>query len=537
MCGQLGVAGTVTPAGETAFKRLLIFNAVRGTDSTGAAAVKRNQIKDGKPEILVAKEVGHAFNLLEIKRPDEVDFGDIVSGTQRALLGHCRASTRGATNRRNAHPFAFKDVVGTHNGTLDHSSHNALSGKGRLDTDSECIFNEIQTYGIEDTVKKFRDVADAYALVWYDARSDSMNFLKNDRRPLYYGFDKTNTQLFWSSEFYHLAGGMEGVPNDQKFYSFTDDCHYQWKIPAVGQAFGKAHIVKREPEKNPLVTGHSQNWKQHGASGTASGSDPNRSDLHDSWLCPHTFFFKKYDQKLRQYVYSQNKTGVYYPTVQEAWNKLSEFQKQVRISNKEVPYEITLKAGSNHAEAQGDLKLDDPEKKANVVVLSENRNSLEDVKKKVREKRLGEYLKSDSSPMVWRDDHRVVLWNIQKKQYSVLTFKGYKLEEGWSKEDVKVCPDYVPFTELDVSARHQFVHIGKKKNKVTSYKGFDGILLVKQTFEKLMSSGCTGCDRVPHWGNDVTFVTRTNFLCEHCSRDPMTVRTMIALGKQKQVEK
>lgn len=558
MCGQGGLAGTITPAGETAFKKLLIMNAVRGTDSTGAASVKRMKNKDGTFEIVGAKEVGHAFNLLETHRASETDIRDVLAGTQRALLGHCRASTRGASLRRNAHPFIFDDVVGTHNGTLDHSSHNTLIAKGRFDTDSECIFNEIQAVGIAETVKKFKDRADAYALVWFDGRDGeggSINFLKNDKRPLYYAFSKDNEMIGWSSEFYHLAAAFETIPHNSKFMEFENDVHYCWEIPEVNKAFGKCKVVKREPVKTPLVSGGTTNtvWKQHGATSNGSGtgynynhnhhsnsnSNSNASDLYDSWLCPHTFFFKKYDRTLRQYVYSQNKTGPFYPTVVECWNRLSDFQKQCRISNKEVPYEISFKKGTNHAivPEKGE-ETDSPfkeEKKEvtvdNVVNISDNRKKLADAKKTIRERRLTEYLNNDKSPLVWRDDERVVLWNIQDKEYVVLTFEGYRTDQGWRKEKVKKCPDYVPFTMLDIQARHRFVHQGKKDKKVTFFKGFEGSLLVRKTFETLMTTGCIGCDRIPQWGNDVTFVNKSNFLCEHCARDPMLVKTMIQAAK------
>src|SRR5438105_2352020 len=162
MCGQNGVAGLVSVAAETAFKKGLIYNSVRGTDSTGAASIKAYVDKNtGKPEVVIAKEVGHVFNLFEVHRWGSPDFTQVLAGNHKALLGHCRSSTRGGTNKANAHPFQHGDIIGTHNGTLDHSSQRKLIGSTKFGTDSEAVFHEISVNGIEETVKKFNDKDDA----------------------------------------------------------------------------------------------------------------------------------------------------------------------------------------------------------------------------------------------------------------------------------------------------------------------------------------------------------------------------------------
>ena len=85
MCGLVGMAGKLTAAQDKVFKKLLIFDVIRGEHSTGVASVPVNG------EVSIAKQVGNPFELFEDKRYDRA-----INRHNRALIGHNRFATQGA---------------------------------------------------------------------------------------------------------------------------------------------------------------------------------------------------------------------------------------------------------------------------------------------------------------------------------------------------------------------------------------------------------------------------------------------------------
>lgn len=114
-----------------------------------------------------------------------------------------------------------------------------------------------------------------------------------------------------------------------------------------------------------------------------------------------------------------------------------------------------------------------------------------------------------------------VYFNNKTSKYVTFTFKGWSTKpksEAWVRVEYEICPRFVPFTDHDVEARHFYKHEGKKKKKVTFFRGFNGDMLVRPTFEKIMDEGCLNCSRTPQWGNYVRFVDHKFFFCEYCAR-------------------
>lgn len=521
ICGQTGVCGSVTVGSEKAFQRLLIYNSVRGIDSTGAASVKR-PLNKKEIEIVVAKELGHPFNLLGVRRQNEHDFTDVMAGTSRALLGHCRAATKGETSRFNAHPFCFQNVVGTHNGTLSWGSHDKLEGRKKFQTDSEAIFAEIEAFGIAATVKKFKgykendnySCSDAYALVWYDTRDNTINFLRNKERPLWFAFDKKHEQLFWSSERDHLVAGMADTAHDDVkwLYPLPENDHYSWIIPEYGKAFGKPRVVKREGDTSGNFT--------QGTTGQTNTKDYGIKSHGDSasryaWCSGKHHFWERFVQSRGDYIYSQTENGTYYDTLQEAWDNLPDNEKLRRLDNKMLPNGV--RSGYIWRE-EGRLyvKLEKPDLKLVHGSNSETKTYHDEVKeKKLREATL----QDRKAYVIHKEQNKRVYWDTDNKRYVVYTFDGMYKDPPWSRSEVMTCPEFVPFTPLDTDANHRFKHIGKGKKKVVYFKGYKNEMLVRQTFEKIMSCGCVNCKRTPQWGNPVNFLNNTMFMCEHCARN------------------
>lgn len=215
MCGIVGVAGDMNLAARKSFTELLHIDVFRGKDSTGVAAIGRNSWK-------VHKTVGTPQDLFE--RVGAKD--GIESLSNICLIGHNRYATVGGVNRGNAHPFEFENLVGVHNGTLRNKE--VLEDYKDFGTDSEALYYNIDKNGLKETMSK---VIGAYTLVWFDKRTNTINFLRNQERPLAIALSEDKKFLFWASE----KDMLEYVLNRNNIkYGIVElpvDTHYSWKIP------------------------------------------------------------------------------------------------------------------------------------------------------------------------------------------------------------------------------------------------------------------------------------------------------------------
>jgi predicted glutamine amidotransferase len=261
MCGLVGVAGNLEFRDEALLRRLLLFDYLRGPDSTGLAAIRN----DGTPKI--AKLASHPIDLF-----DSTSFKSTLSGAQsKAFLGHNRSATKGAVNGLNAHPFTFGNITGAHNGTLTYGSQwdleDALGEK--YDVDSMAIFAAINALGVEETIGMLQEgstSADgAWALTWHDKEDNSLNFLRNAHRPLWYAFTDDFRRIIWASEWKFIdaaistgTGGFkintEGKDN-VGYFQFEKDVHYKFDLDVLS-AGGKTRpkpLVKALKGKEPVA--------------------------------------------------------------------------------------------------------------------------------------------------------------------------------------------------------------------------------------------------------------------------------------------
>lgn len=266
MCGLVGVAGDLEFKDEGLMKRLFVLDYFRGTDSTGLASIDAK----GKPTIV--KMATHPINLFDSKA-----FCNALSGYySKVFIGHNRAATLGAVNDLNAHPFQFGDIIGAHNGTLEKSSWAdlELAAGTKTDVDSAAIFACINEIGIEDTIKLMEEgrtaATGAWALVWYDMKDDTINFLRNEHRPLWWALNDDGDKVIWASEWEmieaasRLTPGYDTMVDNEGygFYPFECDWWYKVPIPELKKKvdikdFGKFKVKKlkgKEPAESPVTT-------------------------------------------------------------------------------------------------------------------------------------------------------------------------------------------------------------------------------------------------------------------------------------------
>lgn len=196
MCGILAVvsknsgnSGFWKPQCDM-FHELLMVDTLRGDDSTGVFLVD----KDGDLEMLKEASDGPVFQ----KTKDYDTFMQHLFARGRVAVGHNRKATKGSITDENAHPFAVDNkIVLVHNGTL-YGDYKKLAGEGNdVDVDSHAIAHIIHQSG-DDVEKAIQQLNGAFALIWFDMEKQTVNFLRNDQRPLW--FLETTDSYVWSSE-------------------------------------------------------------------------------------------------------------------------------------------------------------------------------------------------------------------------------------------------------------------------------------------------------------------------------------------------
>jgi glucosamine 6-phosphate synthetase-like amidotransferase/phosphosugar isomerase protein len=229
MCGIVGVAGDLWTRHEVFMKRMFLLDWMRGPDSTGLAAIRSQD-----NEVKIAKVADHPLVLFDTGR-----FKEALSGTlSKVFIGHNRLATKGKINHGNTHPFEYGNIVGCHNGTLDWHSFDLLKRelKEEFDVDSQALLAAIDKWGLKKTINK---IEGSWSLVYYDKSDDTLNFLRNEERPMYYAYSKDFKHLFWASEWpmiqaaVRLGGNADELFTDKEgnqFFKTEENTHYRFNV-------------------------------------------------------------------------------------------------------------------------------------------------------------------------------------------------------------------------------------------------------------------------------------------------------------------
>lgn len=255
ICGLAGVAGTLEklaagPDDHAVFSALLHVSVFRGSDSTGVAG---RSFGMDKGEIDLVKMV--------VASPEFLDMGKargLIAKSDQLMIGHTRSRTVGEINKKNAQPFDFEELVGTHNGTLSYTSKNRLEGGKVCSTDSEALWYRIDKDGF-DAALKLTDDKDAMALVWYDKAKHRLNFYRNAHRPLFYCYSPDRTKIYWASETGMLYWVLNRTKTKfEKVRMLPETLHWSQPLPdKKGVAFPKpeTRFCKQPKAYTPATTG------------------------------------------------------------------------------------------------------------------------------------------------------------------------------------------------------------------------------------------------------------------------------------------
>lgn len=237
MCGIVGFAGNLSVKHEKAFADLLIMNQLRGFDSVGVAKLGYSRI----PE--VEKDIVDPVNFIT-----SAAYTKMLRGINRVLIGHNRAATQGTINVENAHPFTHDHITGVHNGTLTYRRD--LEEWQRFTVDSDNLYYHIAVKGEADLWTKLFGAA---SLVWWDAKNETLNFLRNKERPMYLAYDKEHKVICWASEFYMLlaACSRNGIILDKSPFSTEVDIHYAF---ALGKGYHNGKVLEPVATKLPCYS-------------------------------------------------------------------------------------------------------------------------------------------------------------------------------------------------------------------------------------------------------------------------------------------
>jgi hypothetical protein len=206
MCGIIGIISK-TPNGfiktdMKLFEELLFADQLRGVDGTG---LFYNQGK----EVYNFKAPGNTGELMRTEGYHKQIDNVIARGN--FIIGHNRAATKGSHIWANTHPFLEDHITLVHNGTL--YQHNNLAKN--CDVDSRAIAKHMAAWGYEETLK---EIHGAFALAWADDLDESLNFCRNNDRPL----SIIETHFFWIISSEAELGVWIATRNKQKVLRVID---------------------------------------------------------------------------------------------------------------------------------------------------------------------------------------------------------------------------------------------------------------------------------------------------------------------------
>ena len=169
---------------DKAFADLHWMNQLRGVHGSGVFTV------DQKNAVNTFKVPACYEALVSQKKYSEKMF---QFDNKTFVVGHDRWATSGKVDLEHTHPFTVDDITLVHNGSL------TMFPKitGAVDMDSYAITHLIAKEGIQEAINK---ISGSFSLVWYDKADQSLHFLRNEDRPMFFIKTPEHDGMFFGSE-------------------------------------------------------------------------------------------------------------------------------------------------------------------------------------------------------------------------------------------------------------------------------------------------------------------------------------------------
>lgn len=241
MCGLLGMYGTISGANIQGKKDFavegMIANSLRGFESTGIALLPGKELQDAEPEVY--KRAVNGMDFVQFARTRKLV--DKFHGSCGFMV-HNRASTRGTVHDENAHPFHKGHITLMHNGTL--TQYRNLASKYDGHVDSEAICWAMDEHGAEAVLPRLEG---SYSLVWWDEADRSLNFARNEGRPMYWIWAEDKSYFVYGSEHELLwwLASRNNLKLDFTIHHTQPMQHYKFAAPEKSEVFSKKAFFHR----------------------------------------------------------------------------------------------------------------------------------------------------------------------------------------------------------------------------------------------------------------------------------------------------
>lgn len=203
MCGIVGVFNieryALSMPDHKFFRDALVMDTMRGWDSTGMYCIRARKAGKDTAPVAYLKATDNGAEFVRSKQFNAAVSLRAYNAEWSGLIGHNRAATKGSVSVPNAHPFMEGPITLVHNGTV----HNVSDLPHDLErpVDSWLIAANLAAAGVDAAaVEILPHIRGSYALVWHDARDDSLNFVRNDSRPLHFAKAQYSNKLYFMSE-------------------------------------------------------------------------------------------------------------------------------------------------------------------------------------------------------------------------------------------------------------------------------------------------------------------------------------------------
>lgn len=245
MCGIFGAIGNWN---EGTIRALAIANRERGKDSLGFFDSSGQMIKGaGDPMTVLSKP----------------NLSDWLVGQRKKcrtavpkgwfIAGHTRLGTRGAAIRRNAHPFRYGRIVGSHNGMVD--------APRDYEVDSMYLFDLLAKHDA-DYNKAWADVTGYWGISWFDGNDFWLQCHDGELSLVQAG-----DCWYYSSDDKHLKACVQC--DHSQIITFEEGV--TWKFNSQGEATKAALFVSQGVQYWTKGGGYNRYYNQYDDDGCGRG--------------------------------------------------------------------------------------------------------------------------------------------------------------------------------------------------------------------------------------------------------------------------